>query len=162
MRKVNPTIPCRPEPFVSGKCCSQSMGQHHPPWQNCMEMMAISKLYLTSEAMLDFSVLQWIQMDNRERSKGLAENPAAASELGFSRSIHFENFSTDRQKGKSYYFTLSLKFSSCKTIWKGIWCLLKDEACSQPIFMQLSDTRLPNTNERSRQRHSSWSWWGSK
>lgn len=71
---------------------SQRTEQCPPSSQNYMEMVAISKLHLTSEAVLDFSVLQWIQMDNMERIKGLAENPAAASELGFSRSIHFNFF----------------------------------------------------------------------
>lgn len=48
-----------------------------------MEMMAISKLYLTSEGTLHFFVLQLIQMDNRRRSKRLAENPAVLPSLDF-------------------------------------------------------------------------------
>lgn len=74
-------------------------------------------------------------MENRERNKTLAENPAAASELGFSRSIHFKIFSTDREKGKPHPSTLTLKSSSCKIILKGICCLLKEQTHSQPILL---------------------------
>lgn len=120
------------------------------PWQNCMEMMAISKLYMTSEGTLDFSVLQLIQMDNRKRSKRLAENPAAAPKLGFSRSIHFKNFSTDGEKGKPHPSTFCLKSVSCKVLLKESWCLLKEEICSQPILLHCGlDSRLPHSNEQS-------------
>lgn len=150
MRKVIPNTAYRPEPFIASKQRCQSTGQHHPSWQNCMEIVAISKLHLTSEAMLDFSVLQWIQMDKRERNKGLAENPAAASELAFSRSIHFKIFSINREKGKPHPSTLSLKTSSCKIILKGIYCLLKEETHSQPILLHcLLNSRLPHSNEQS-------------
>lgn len=84
--------------------CSQSMEQHPPSWQNYMEMVAISKLHLTSEAVLDFSVLQWIQMDNRERIKGLAVNPPAASELEFSRLTYFNFFFRRKREEKTSLF----------------------------------------------------------
>lgn len=46
-----------------------------------------------------------IQMDNRERIKGLAENPDAASELGSSRSIHFNFFPLkERREEKTSLF----------------------------------------------------------
>lgn len=130
--KISCTTSCRPELYLSGKYHFQSSTIH--PWQNCMEMMAISKLYLTSEGMLHFSVLQLIQMDNRRRSKRLAENPAAAPKLGFSRSIHFKNFSTDGEKRKPHPSTFSLKSMSCRILLKDSWCLLKEEICSQPIL----------------------------
>lgn len=132
MRRVTPTT-YRPKPFAPSRMPSQSRGKHHLSWQNCMEMVAISKRYLTSEAMLDFPVLQWIQMDNRERNKRLAENPDAASELGFSRSIHFKIFS--KQKGKPHSSTLSLESSSSQTILKGLCCPLKEKTHSQPILL---------------------------
>jgi len=74
-------------------------------------------------------------MDNRERNKRLAENPATASELGFSRSIHFKIFSTDREKGKTHPSILNLKSSSCKIILKGVGCPLKEETRSQSILL---------------------------
>lgn len=115
--------------------CSWSTEQHPPSWQNYMEMVAISKRHLTSEAVLDFSALQWIQMDSRERIKGLAEDPAAASQLGSSRSIHFNFFFHRKREEKTSLFHTYSSINLLQDNLKRISFLLKEETHSQPTLL---------------------------